>query len=249
LAVRNATSTRFNKSMKRIVTKPFANYVVAGIGLFLFVSLISGCLFSRKHVEKEKSEQEIVQTAVEAYNKRDYYKAAENFQTTKDRYPFSQYAIMAQLKLGDSHYNLGQYAEAIYEYEEFVKLHPDNEAIPYVLYQTGMCYFKQMRGIDQDPLNTQKAAAEFQRLIQNYPNSPFRPKAENRLSVCLKNLAEHELYIARFYFKSKNYRAAKSRFEGILKNFPDLGEYNEAIQYIKKCDERLSMAEPKQEKK
>jgi outer membrane protein assembly factor BamD len=225
-------------------------FLVAGSSFVLFLFLLSGCSTKHvEHVEKDKGEQAVVQEAIEAFNKRDYYKAVEDFQTIKDRYPFSQYAVLAQLKLGDSHFNLGQYAEAIYEYEEFMKLHPENEAVSYVLYQTGMCYFNQMKNIDQDPANTQKAAAEFQRLIQNYPDSPFRVKAENRLVVCLKNLAEYELYIARFYFKNKKYRAAKSRFEGILKNFPDLGQHKEAMHYIKECENRLSMVEQGKAKK
>jgi len=228
--------------------KATGRIVLAGTVLIFLLSLLVACS-SKQVKEEEKPEQVLAQEAIEAFNKRDYYKAVEDFQTIKDRYPFSQFAVLAQLKLADSHFNLDQYAEAIYEYEEFIKLHPENEAVPYVLYQTGMCYFKQMRGIDQDQTNTQKAVIEFQKLIQNYPESPFKVKAENRLAVCLKNLAEHELYIGRFYFKNEKYQAAKGRFEGILKNFPDLGQYDEALHYINECDKRLSMVEEEKAKK
>jgi outer membrane protein assembly factor BamD len=235
--------------MKMVTMKAVSRIALAGAVLIFLLSLILACSGKHAKKEEEKPEPVLAQESIEAFNKRDYYKAVEDFQTIKDRYPFSQFAVLAQLKLGDSHFNLAQYAEAIYEYEEFVKLHPENEAVPYVLYQTGMCYFNQTRGIDQDQTNTRKAVTEFQKLIQNYPDSPFKVKAENRLAVCLKNLAEYELYIGRFYFKNKKYQAAKDRFEGILKNFPDLGQYDEAMHYINECDKRLSMVKEEKTKK
>ena len=186
--------------------------------------------------------------AVEAFNDRDYKDAIRDFQTIKDEYPFSPYTLLAELKIADSHYNREEYAEAIYQYEDFIKLHPRNEAVPYALFQIGMSYFKQMRSIDRDQDTTRKAVAEFQRLIRTHPDSPFRVRAENRLSICLQNLALHELYVGRFYFKKKNYKAAKARFEGVIKNFPDLGQYSEALSYIKKCDEKLKVIEEKRAK-
>ena len=196
-----------------------------------------------------QNEHQLTRDAIESYNKRNYKDAIEGFQTIKDQYPFSPYILLAELKIADAYYNRGEYPEATFEYEDFIKLHPQNEAIPYVLFQVGMCYFEQMPTIDRDQENTRKAVAEFQKLIRTYPDSPFRVRAENRLSICLQNLANHELYVAKFYFKKKDYKAALGRFQGIIQNFPDLGQYHESLLYIKKCDEKLKKIEIKEEKK
>ena len=83
------------------------------------------------------SAQELAWDGMDAYEDGDYKDAIEYFQKLKDWYPFSKYAILAELKIADAHYHLKQYDEAIFAYEEFEKLHPRNEAVPYVIYQIG----------------------------------------------------------------------------------------------------------------
>ena len=53
-------------------------------------------------------------------------------------------------------------------------------------------------------------------------------------------LAGSELYVGHFYFKMKRYNAAMSRYRYILKNFPDLGQYHEALEYLSKSEEKLA---------
>ena len=97
------------------------------------------------------------------YERGDYSRAIEKFEKLKDWFPFSRYAILAELKIGDANYNLERYQEAIFAYEEFEKLHPRNEAIPYVIYQIGRCYFDQIETIDRDQNSARKA---LEKLLQ-----------------------------------------------------------------------------------
>ena len=87
--------------------------------------------------EETGSAQQLAWDGMDAYDDGEYKDAIENFQKLKDWYPFSKYAILAELKIADAHYHLDQYEEAIFAYEEFEKLHPRNEAVPYVIYQIG----------------------------------------------------------------------------------------------------------------
>ncbi len=218
---------------------------IALLSLLLFLN--SCALFHRD--KSFKDEDALMRDGVEAFNDRSYKRAIDDFQAIKDQYPFSPYVVLAELKIADAQYNRREYNDAIYAYEDFIKLHPRNEAVPYALFQLGMSYFKQMRTIDRDQDLTRQAVTEFQRLIRTYPDSPFRVRAENRLSICLQNLAKHEMYVARFYFKAGDYKSAKLRFEGVIKNFPDLGQYNEALSYISKCETNLAKIEKKQARK
>ncbi len=217
------------------------------LGLLLLILLFSSCALFH-HEKSPYTENRLMRQAVDDYNSRDYKKAIESFQAVKDQYPFSPYVPLAELKIADANFNLEKWNEAIYAYEDFVKLHPNNEAVPYAVYQTGMCYFKQMRTIDRDQDIARKAVTEFQRVIRIYPDSTFRVKAENRVATCMQNLALHELYVGRFYFRRGNYKAAKLRFEGVVKNFPDLGQYNEALEFIRRCDQKIQQKELKQPK-
>jgi outer membrane protein assembly factor BamD (BamD/ComL family) len=38
----------------------------------------------------------------------------------------------------------------------------------------------------------------------------------------------------------KKYRTAMGRYRYLIENYPDLGQYKEALEYMSKCQERLN---------
>ncbi len=177
---------------------------------------------------------------MEEYEDGDYRKAVEHFQRLKDIYPFSKYAMLAELKLGDAHYRLEQYEDAVFAYEEFEKLHPRNEAIPYVIYQIGRCYFDRIDTTDRDQRAARKALDAFERLRKQYPDDPYARSAADHLLTCQKSLAGHEFGIGAFYYKTKHYKAALARFKTVVTRYPDLGYHQPALDYIARCDSSRS---------
>ena len=197
------------------------------------------CLFGSK---KDQSAEELAEKGMEAFEDEDYHDALEAFNTLKERYPYSRYAILAELKVADAHFHREEYPEAISAYEDFVQLHPKNEAIPYVLYQIGACYFEQTLSKDRDQSPTRLAILSFERLLKEYPDSAYASDARKKIVDCRKLLAEHELYIGRFYYKSKHYGAALTRFEGILTGYIDVipsETQRELDKLIMACKEKL----------
>jgi outer membrane protein assembly factor BamD len=174
-----------------------------------------------------------------AFESEKYRKAIESFEKLKDWYPFSKYAILAELKIADSFYNLNEYGEAVFAYEEFENLHPRNEAVPYVIFQTGNCYFEQMDTVDRDQAVVQKALDIYKRLIRQYPDDVYAVKAQKNVRECEKSLAGHELYVGIFYYKSRHYKPALSRFKAVLSNYPDVGIHDQALHYITLCEKSL----------
>ncbi len=120
-------------------------------------------------IEEGGTAQELAWEGMDAYENGKYDKAIDKFQKLKDYYPFSKYAILAELKIADAHYQRVEYEEAIYAYENFEQLHPRNEAIPYVIYQIGRCYYDQIDTPDRDQTSAQKALEAFQRLTKQFP--------------------------------------------------------------------------------
>ncbi len=189
---------------------------------------------------EEKPASELMQQALEDLD-RGYYKAAsEAFQKIKDRYPYSKFAITAELKMADTLFMQSSYDAAYDAYKEFEKLHPKNTGIPYVIYRQGMCHFKQMRSVDRDQTHSMKAKEDFGRLVKRFPTSVYAARARMKIRRCYMDLAQHELYVGRFYFKMKKYRAAAGRFRYAIEHFPDVGQYYEALDYLGRCEERLA---------
>ena len=182
---------------------------------------------------------------LEALEKGYYESAKEAFQKVKDRYPYSPFAVTAELKMADSLYKSERFDEAFEAYSEFERLHPKNPDIPYVIFQRGMSHFSKMKSIDRDQSSTVKAREEFERLVKKFPTNEYADSARLKLRKCYIYLAEYELYVGHFYFRNKNYRAAMGRYRYILENYPDLGQYHEALEYLAKCQEKI--AEEKKE--
>ncbi len=215
----------------------------------LICFILSGCAAIREAwvaltgEEEEYTAEELAWTAMDYYESGNYTLAIEKFEKLKDWFPFSRYAILAELKIGDAHYKLEQYEEAIFAYEEFEKLHPRNEAIPYVIYQIGRCYFDRIDTIDRDQMPAREAVETFQRLIKQFPNDQYARLAKDHLNKCYKSLAGNEYIVGVFYFKSKHYEAAYSRFMSVISNYPDVGYHQKALEYITKCQELLAKKE------
>lgn len=206
-------------------------------GVIVAVFLFSGC--SWFGTKEEKTAEQLARDGMAYFKSEDYNDAVKSFENLKDWYPFSKYAILAELKIADAYFQLGRYEDAIFEYENFENLHPRNEAVPYVVYQIGTCYFRQINTIDRDQTPAQKALDTFTRLQSLFPKNRYSRRAQKHIKKCLQNLAGHELYVGRFYFNTGHYRTALSRFESVIENFPDVGIHHEAIEYIARCKQQM----------
>jgi len=195
--------------------------------------------FFRKRIRGGETPRELARVGMIYFQEKDYNKAIETFQKIRDLHPFSPYTILAELKIADSHYYKKDYEEALAEYEDFEKLHPRNEVVPYVIYQMGMCHFNRMLGIDRDKTATYEALQLFERLVRTYPKSKYAAQAKERIKECREVLARHEFYVGKFYFKTKQYKAALGRFEDILRKYPDSELKEGAMEYIKRCQIKL----------
>ncbi len=198
-----------------------------------------------KEKKPDKPPDIMADEGIKQLKKKKYDDAVETFEKIKDRYPYSEQAMLAQIKLADAYYYKKKYDEALGAYKEFEKLHPTNKAVPYCIYRQGLCYYRQRSTIDRDQTFTLKALEEFRRLKQKYPNSEHVPKAEKFMARCRRDLGEHEFYVAEFYFKAKRYQAALDRFQDLAQEYPDLPQQAKAKKYIEECQKILATEDKK----
>lgn len=172
----------------------------------------------------EDTAQEIYEAGNEAMSEKNYVRAVELYNKLRDQYPFSPYTIDAELSLGDAYYLDEEYEIAAEAYKDFESLHPRNEAIPYVLYQTGMSLLKQFRSIDRATTELQEAWDYFNRVVQQYPGTAYAESARENMLTCRKLMAEHELYIADVFWNMGKYGPAWHRYVFVAENFKDVPE-------------------------
>jgi len=217
--------------------RPLKWVALAICGLFL----LSGCALWNEFFGSgdEPTPAEIMAEGMNDFNEGRFKESIETFQKIKDRYPYSTFAITAELKMADALYERGDYDEARDEYAEFEKMHPRNKDVPYVIYRQGMCYFNKSAAIDRDQSNTLKAREEFERLIKRFRKTSYTEQARRKVRECYIKLAEHELYVGNFYFKKGKYQPAMDRYLYLIANYPDVGQYYQALESVKKCKDRI----------
>ena len=206
------------------------------IGVLFF--FISGCsLFDGSSGQMNKNAEQLAAEGASSFMDEDYTDAIKAYTDLKDWYPFSKYAILAELKIADAHFHLEQYDEAIMGYNSFEKMHPRNDAVPYLINQIGLCWFKQIDTIDRDDTPAKNALAQFQRLADQYPGNEYGKDTKENIKKCLDNIIDHELAVANFYYKTKEYKSALKRYEYIVEYFPGTEQSKSALNKIPKCTE------------
>jgi len=155
------------------------------------------------------------------YGVGNYADALKSFQEIMDRYPFSPQAMLAELKAADCNYYNSEYKEAKILYKEFEERHPTNEAIPYVMFQIGMCDFSRTDRIDRDVSGAHDSIQSFARLLRAYPDSPYTREAKDRTRAAREFIINHEYFVAVFYVRTKKYEQAQHRLKYILSMYPD----------------------------
>jgi outer membrane protein assembly factor BamD len=203
--------------------------------LFIFCMAILLLMPACTKHKQEKTADQLAEEGKTYFEKKNYQDAITAYEKLKDWYPFSVHAKDAELKVADAHYNLKEYDQAIAAYKEFSQLHPSDPQGPYVLYQIGKCYYDQIDTPDRDQTVTLNAIDAFRNLLVAYPDSEFAKQAHSHIDECLKTLAEKDMYVGKFYYKSKHYKAAMDRFLSVVKNYPDFGLHKEAQDYITRC--------------
>jgi outer membrane protein assembly factor BamD len=215
----------YGKGFKQMIFRfPLCNLI------FAILFLLAGCSslpslpslpsFSwSSAAQPDASAETLYKEGVAFMNNKKYVLAIDRFQKLRSEHPFAPEIVSAELKLGEAYYLNEQYTEAVETLNEFQAMHPNNENIPFALYISGMANFDQFSSVDRDQKMTEVAKGFFERVVNNYPNSPYAAKSQEKLAKCLEYLAEHEYDIAAYYMREKKYPAARDRLEGILRRY------------------------------
>jgi outer membrane protein assembly factor BamD len=201
--------------------------------LLLMLSFLFGCgAIDRAFLKSQDddSPRVLAEAGNDAMNEKKYRKAIKHYTMLKEQYPFSPYTPAAELGLGDAYFFDRQYVAAENTYKEFAALHMTHEAMPYVLFQIGRSNFKQFQAIDRPQEDVKEGLQYFLRLQETYPESEYAEKAAPYVTESRRRIAEHELYVADFYWRQKAYGSAWKRYTYVAEQFQDLPKIHEYAQ-------------------
>ncbi len=164
-----------------------------------------------------------------------FEEAIANWEKVRESYYSPELNIIAELKIAEAYFLAEKYPEAAAAYEDFIKQHPNSDRIPQAMYQLGLSYFRQMLPADRDQTATRNAWETFRSLLNKFPKDPHREEVQVYLGRCEDRLAEHELYVAKWYLKIDRYQAAIDRLEGLFRTYPNYFYRDEAYLVLGKA--------------
>jgi outer membrane protein assembly factor BamD len=181
--------------------------------------LLSACSSGR--VPPPKTAEIYYQEGETFFERGRYEEAIASWEKARDSYQSAELTTRAELKIAETYFHKGQYEEAVVAYEEFLRQHPDHPETATTLFNLGTSYFKQILSPDRDQTMTRQALSTFERLLRQFPDDPRGTEAEERVSRLRDHLAAHELYVGRFYVRTKKAKAAIARLTGLLEQYPE----------------------------
>lgn len=208
--------------------------------------LLAACA-STPEPKKPVADADYYAKAMAFFKSHNYFDAIPAFEELREKFPMSPYTVLAELRLGECHYAKEEYVEAIHYFENFRRLHPSNQQVPYSIYMTGMCSYQQILSLDRDQTFAEAAVEQFQQLIELYPQNPYTGRAISRRAEAKKRIADHEFFIGNFYLRQNNYKGAIERFDKVLKKYPNSIEKDKLLFYI--GDATIQSGEEKRGKK
>ncbi len=151
-------------------------------------------------------------------------RARQMFEGIVKRAPFSRWAPLAQFNIGQALEKQGKYPEAIAAYQVVTTRYRDDAVADDAQYQIGYVRLREFREGSYDQAGATKAREAFEDFINRYPDSEKVPQAQENIKQLAGGSTKGQLDIAKFYDKTKSYRAAVIYYNDVIKAAPDSEE-------------------------
>lgn len=191
--------------------------------------------------------------AKDAMSSGEYNKAIKYYEKLEARYPYGRFAQQAQLEIAYAYWKDNERASAIAATDRFIKMHPNHENVDYAYYLKGLVNFNDQGGLlsllsaddlsDRDPKGAREAFNAFSELVTRFPDSKYTPDGTARMKYLVNALAQHEVFVARYYMKRGAYVAAANRAQHAVKTYPQAPALEEAVFVMVKAYDALGMNE------
>jgi len=166
--------------------------------------------------------------AMDEFHDEDCIAAEKQLQDVRRQFPYSRFAVLAEIRIADCQFVQGNYAEAAVSYQQFQRTHPTHEEAAWAAFRRGLSYYEMIPGDwlitppphERDQSSTREARAALDQYVERYPRSDWIEKAQRLKAEVEDALVRHEMYVAEFYLGRDDRRAASVRLEEVRKMYP-----------------------------
>lgn len=232
---------------------------ITTITLAFTFSLLTACANTTDPSEAYKNEtaDQIFQRGEEAMRDHSYREAIKRFEALDVQYPFGRNTEIAQLQIIYAYYRTDDYALAEAAADRFIHSHPANPHVDYAYYMRGLSnyyqnlgFFERIFAVDlatRDLTQIKKSYEDFAQLVQRFPASKYAPAAYQYMIYLRNVMADHEMQVARYYYKRGAYVAAANRASLVVRHYQGSPSVPDALVLMVKSYRALHLVQNERE--
>lgn len=207
-------------------------------------------------VDYQSTARQNYESAEQAFEDGSYNDAIKFFEYVKNKFPYSKYSELADLRIADAHFEREEWLQSADAYRMFIRFHPRHEKVPYATYRVALSFYKKVakkpfaEGAladvpyiteigealspfpptrERDQSATRDAIKAFDDYLERYPEDEFVDEAKAHRTEARMSLAEHDVYAAAFYERRSKWQGAIWRYQYIADAFGDTPLAPEAL--------------------
>jgi outer membrane protein assembly factor BamD len=210
--------------------------------LFLsaFAVLSFGCKSEFEKIRGSGDTDKMYAKAFEYYEQEEYLRAQTLLELIIPAYRGKPELEKIYFTYADTYYKLGKYIMANYYYKNFASTFPHSPQREDADFMAAYSNYQMSPGYRLEQTYTEKAVDDLQLFVNTYPNSPRLKECnmlidQMRLKLEKKNYEEGILY-----FNLRQYHAATTTLENLLKDFPETSNAEQVRYHIAKANYLLA---------
>lgn len=204
----------------------------AFFSLIILVMALGSCKSTYQKLLKSTDQEAKYEAAIDYFEKKNYTKALELFDLLQAVFRGTSKGEEISYRMAYCYYNLEDYIVASYYFKKHAQTYPLSVRAEECLYMNAYCYFLDSPRYSLDQSNTLEALKELQAFIDLYPRSSRVAEANNLIDELRAKLEQKDYNIAILFYKMRDYMAAITSFQNLLKRFPDTERREEVLNYM-----------------
>ena len=202
--------------------------------ILLCIILLLSFSCSKKDVKLDKPNEEdqaaeVYQTALDAMEEGDFFFAANKFAEAELILPEINFSAKSLLMSSYCFYSINFYTETIKNLEKYISKYPAQKDIPYANYLIIISLYEQILDEKKDVTPLLETKKKINIYLKEFPNTEYAIDLSFKLDLINNQLAAKELYVAKYYIKTKKWIAAIQRLRTIVDNYNETVFIEEAL--------------------